>query len=189
MKHENFTGVILAGGQSSRMGQDKGFLKFNNEYYTQILIDIFSSFFQNVIIIANDTKYHQFNIPVYNDIEKNKGPLGGIYTGLLNSDTDFNFFVPCDSPFLSMKLIKTMIKNIEPKYEAIIPQKKDIIYPLTAIYNKSCLNYFQRALEQNKLKVKSHIKNLNHKKIHFNDEFEKDFLNLNTPEEVSKLKI
>lgn len=179
------TGIILAGGKSSRMGEDKGFLKIGKKTYTEILINTLNNIFDDVIIIANNQDYNQFGIPVFEDLYTNKGPLAGIFTGLKKSKTDINFFIPCDSPFLNEQLIKQLMVDVN-NHDAVIPTFNNRVYPLTAFYSKTCIPQFEDALINNRLKVKAEIENINHKLVAFGNEFEKNFINFNSPEDISK---
>ena len=103
------TGVILAGGKSSRMGTDKGLLELNGKPLIQYAIDTLKSIGLEIIIISNNSDYEQFGFPVYPDIIPDKGPIGGVYTALSYSSTEKNLIVSCDTPFLSKKLLNYLI--------------------------------------------------------------------------------
>ena len=77
------TGVILAGGKSSRMGFDKGLAILNGKPMIQYVIDVFEKLGLDIIIISNSPGYETFGYPIYNDLIPEKGPVGGIYTCLL----------------------------------------------------------------------------------------------------------
>lgn len=167
------------------MGEEKGFLKIGVKTYTELLIETLKNYFDDVIIIANDSDYNQFGVPVYEDLIKDKGPLAGIYTGLKQSNTDYNFFIPCDTPFLDGKLIEKLVSEVD-NHDVVIPTFENRIYPLTAIYNKNCISHFEDALQHNRLKVKLEIEKLYHQFVKFDNEYEKNFINFNTPEDVLK---
>lgn len=185
MKYKNYTGIILAGGESSRMGEEKGFLKIGVKTYTELLIETLQNYFDDVIIISNDSEYEQFGVPIYQDVVKDKGPLAGILTGLKHSNTDYNFFTPCDSPYLEGKLIEKLINKVD-NYDAIIPTYENKVFPLTAIYNKNCISQLEDALDNNRLKVKLEIERLYHHFVKFDNDYEKSFINFNTPEDILK---
>ncbi len=81
------TGIILAGGKSSRMGEDKGLVLLNGKPMIQYVIEALKGVVSDIIIISNNASYNKFGIPVYPDIIKDKGPVGGIFTGLHHSKT------------------------------------------------------------------------------------------------------
>ncbi len=85
---KNYTGIILAGGKSSRMGTEKGLVEINHKKMIEYSIDQLKKVTENIIIISNTNKYNYLKYPVYEDLIKDIGPIGGIYTGLCkNSDS------------------------------------------------------------------------------------------------------
>ena len=99
------TGIILAGGKSSRMGEDKGLVLLNGKPMIQYVIEALKEVVSDIIIISNNASYNKFRVPVYSDIIKDKGPVGGIYTGLYHSTTELNFCISCDVPMISSDFI------------------------------------------------------------------------------------
>lgn len=102
-----YTGIILAGGNSQRMGKDKSLLPYKSKTLIENSISILASLFPRVIIIAgNKEKYINFEKETYEDIYQGFGPLGGIHAGLTYSKTEYNFFLAADMPFITADLIK-----------------------------------------------------------------------------------
>jgi molybdenum cofactor guanylyltransferase len=98
---QGITGVILAGGKSSRFGSNKAFASMNGTQLIERVIAIMGSIFKDLIIITNDPDEYSFlGLPMYEDLIKGLGPLGGIYTGLEKIPEKTGFFVACDMPFL-----------------------------------------------------------------------------------------
>jgi len=84
--YKDFTGIILSGGKSSRMGSDKALLTVGDETIIERITDLMKSIFSDVHIVTNTPEDYKFlNIPLYEDIFKNKGPLSGIHSGLHHS--------------------------------------------------------------------------------------------------------
>nr|WP_284521516.1 molybdenum cofactor guanylyltransferase [Cytobacillus pseudoceanisediminis] len=82
------TGIILAGGHSSRMGENKALLKIGGKTVIERIADQLSSILPNVIIVANKQEDYQFlGLPLVSDRWKEKGPLAGIHAGLSESRT------------------------------------------------------------------------------------------------------
>ncbi|MCP4725012.1 MAG: molybdenum cofactor guanylyltransferase [bacterium] len=106
---KNLTGVILAGGKSSRFGADKALIRFNNKPLINSIYDELVLATGNVFIISNEVdKYKFLNIPVHKDIIPGLGPIGGIYTALNHSGAEWTFITPCDLPQFSFNIIKTL---------------------------------------------------------------------------------
>ncbi len=181
-----YTGFVLAGGKSSRMGSDKGLMSLNGKRMVEHAHDVLAPLCTNVIILSNNSAYHSLPYQISSDLIKNKGPLAGIYTGLSLSDTEVNLFITCDSPKLSTAFYKHLVAHLSEK-EAVIPYDNQRLYPLTAVYRKNCLNAFGQQLKQNRLKVKEAIELIDAKRLLVDHQlpfFEEELLaNINTIKE------
>ncbi|MDS1029963.1 molybdenum cofactor guanylyltransferase [Bacillota bacterium LX-D] len=149
-------GIILAGGKSSRMNCNKSFVKLDGKPFIEIIVDKVRPIFKDKItIITNEPElYRYLNTDICCDLVKDKGPIAGIYTGLVTSDSFHNFFLPCDMPFISGETIKYMLKH-KGRYDVIVPLINGYIEPLYGIYSKNCIKAIEKCLLQNLLKVKS----------------------------------
>jgi molybdenum cofactor guanylyltransferase len=137
------TGCILAGGKSSRYGTDKSLLKIGNNTIIEKMSIMLSELFSEHMIISNRGEdYHFLKVPIYGDIHKNIGPLGGIHSALHHSRTEKIFILSCDLPFMTAELITFICKY--PSARPIqLPVTGGIIQPLCGIYSKSCLPFIQ----------------------------------------------
>jgi molybdopterin-guanine dinucleotide biosynthesis protein A len=156
---KNITGFILAGGKSSRMGEDKGLIQFQGKPMIEYTLNVMKQCCDQVIIVSNNPEYEQFGVTVIEDQIKDKGPLAGICTALSYSQNPTNLILTCDSPFVNKGLIEALISS--KKAEVTLPIYEGQLYPLTAVYQKSTLEYLQTQLDLNNLKVKDVIKMLN----------------------------
>jgi len=153
------TVLILAGGKSSRIGlnKDKGKMKLlgislMDRVISNVLsVGLFSE--DNVVIVGPKKKYRNFK-KVVEDIYPQKGPLGGIFSGLYSSQTFYNLAIGYDMPFIEPKLIRYMLKNID-NYDAVIPSHSQGLFePLCAIYSKNCLETMENNIKMGKLSVR-----------------------------------
>ena len=93
--------MILAGGKSIRMGQDKAFIEVDGIPIILRIFAVLDRLFPETIIVANEEEpYGKLGIPVYSDLIPGQGALGGLYTGLVYSTFSYSFCVACDMPFL-----------------------------------------------------------------------------------------
>jgi len=138
--YKDITGILLAGGKSLRMGVNKSFLEYNGKYIIEHIHDKLKSLFEKVIIITNSPAEYEFlDSEMSEDIYKEKGPLGGIHTGLTCSTTDKNFIISCDVPLVSIELINYII--MQSGNAQITAVKADgHVQKLCGLYNKDCLN-------------------------------------------------
>ncbi len=153
MNMSNMTVIILAGGKASRFGRDKAFVKIEGIPIIKRQIKILSKAFKKIIIVTNSPdKYRLKGVKIIQDIIPDKGPLGGLYSGLRASDSIYNFVVACDMPFLNERLVKYMIKNIK-NFDVFIPKIDNKLHPLCGIYSKNCIPVIEQRLMQDRLKV------------------------------------
>jgi molybdopterin-guanine dinucleotide biosynthesis protein A len=184
------SGIILSGGQSIRMGQNKAFIKIDGVPIINRICDLFKKLFQETIIVTNQKEiFKDFDTKIYSDLIPNKGALGGLYTGIFFSTFYYSFCVACDMPFIKKSLVQYMINNIEDE-DAIIPRTKDGLQPLHAIYSKKCLNPIKTTIEKGKFKITdfyelAKIKTLEENAFISLDPFRESFINVNTPKELS----
>lgn len=149
---EKLTAIILAGGKSSRMGEDKGLMNLNGKPMIAWVLETVSKLTSEIILIANNPEYKKFGFPVYEDEVPEKGPLGGIITGLKASDTEKNWIISCDTPYINADLLNVLMNEVG-DYDAVVPVYKNKVHPLIGVYRKSGLSHFEENLHLNNLKI------------------------------------
>ncbi len=131
--------IILAGGLSSRMGADKSLLPFAGVPLARRVVELFRPHVEDVILVVSDPRpYSDFGVTVVTDVLPRRGPLGGLYTGLLHSRADLNVVAACDMPFASPALAARLAALAE-GYDAVVPVFRGRREPLHAIYRRACL--------------------------------------------------
>lgn len=186
---KNITGIILAGGKSSRMGTDKGTLLLNGITFTQHIINNLTPIVDEIIIVSNHDIYDQFGVKRISDNIQNYGPVAAIYTGLKASKTDHNLIISCDSPKVDIHVFKPLLEEINNKYDIVQYICNSRTMPLIALYNKKCLGIFKLALKNKIHKLRFVIKQLNAKTMNASDEIRHKIININTPKDLEKHNI
>ncbi len=150
------TSIVLAGGKSLRLGRSKCLETINNKSLIERVIQRLRSVSNRILIV---TSQEQLDLPttceaeVVVDFYPGRGPLGGIYTGLLASDSPHTLAVACDMPFLNIELLRYMIE-LAPGFDAVVPKLGEgKVEPLHAIYSKNCLDNMKTQLEHNQLEI------------------------------------
>lgn len=182
---EDIVAFVLAGGQSSRMGQEKGLLKLGEKRMVEYVIEQLKPLVREVKIVANDPAYQVFGYEVLEDEEKGLGPLGGIYTALKYTRTHFNLIVSCDMPFINSEAVQCMLVNAGTA-DIIIPTSEGRMQPLFGIYAKSCLAGMEAAVRERRLQLRSLIQEFNYQLLPMEESGIDNrllFKNVNTPEE------
>jgi len=183
------TGIILSGGKSKRMGENKAFIEIDGIPIIYRIYNIFKRLFNEIILVTDRKElFSNLDVKIYNDLIPNRGVLGGLYTGLFFSSFSYSFCVACDMPFLKESVIQYLIKNIY-DYDVIVPKTKDGLQPLHAIYSKNCIEPIKNILDQKKYRIIDFypmikMKIINENEFSHLDPMEKSFFNLNTPEEL-----
>ena len=187
--------VILAGGDSKRMGTNKAFLTLNSVCLIDYIFAQLDRLFKEVLIVTDrKNEFQHLNAKIVSDILNTgeKNALRGIHSGLFHASTDAAFFVACDMPFLSEPLICHM-STYAGTHDAVIPRVDGYYQPLFAFYNRRVLSIITRSLEQKSFKVTDlfcglNIKEINEEIIINYDADMRSFFNINTRNDYEKAK-
>src|SRR5580692_8319484 len=143
------SGFVLAGGGSSRMGRDKAMLPYGGTTLVEHLARAVQDAARSVALIGDPGRYSNLGYPVYPDKFSGCGPLGGIYTALSVSSTDWNLIVACDMPAVTVDVLKVLLANAqESTGDCVVatgPTREP--EPLCAVYHRRCLPVLARAIE------------------------------------------
>lgn len=180
-----YTGIILAGGKSLRMGQDKGLVLLNERPLIAYTIEALKPLVSEILIVANSRGYEGFGHRVIPDIIPDSGPLGGILTGLTHSNSEWNVVLSCDTPFVSTMLFEHLLSNTN-GHQAVLPRHEGELEPLAGLYHKSCLEPIEELISTRQLKMRRAVQQLNLKEVLIDghNSFYEDrlFQNINTKE-------
>ncbi len=146
------TGIILAGGKSTRMGEDKGLVFLDGSPMIAHVIEHLKEVVDEIIVIANNAEYQQFGFPVYPDLVMDKGPVGGIYTGLFYSKTEVNLCISCDAPFVSAQFLRWLLSRANSS-NITLPRFNENVHQLIGVYKKSAFPIFKKNLNSDRLKL------------------------------------
>jgi molybdopterin-guanine dinucleotide biosynthesis protein A len=145
--------IVLAGGESSRLGRDKAFLEVKGQFLIESIIERLRQLSQEVIIVADETdRYEEFEATLVSDVYPGKGALGGIYSGVKRASNPYSLVVACDMPFLNLSLLRYM-QTLAVSYDVVIPRIGHLREALHAIYAKDCLPFMEEQLQQGDLRI------------------------------------
>lgn len=146
--------VILTGGKSKRIGQDKSFLSIGSSYLIDSIVEKLKPIFKDIMIVGDkNEKYSRLSIQCIDDIFPGMGPLGGIYTALEVTQAEFVFVFACDMPFINTHLIKYMLGKINKNHDVIVPMLKGRCEPLHAIYSQNAKGKMLESINNKELGV------------------------------------
>lgn len=150
-KHQEITGIILAGGKSRRMGADKGLMLYNGRPMITYSIDLLRQFCSRILISTSNPAYEVFGYPTIADIYAEKGPLGGLYSCIMESTSEINICLPCDLPRMKPDILEYMLQ-ISDGTQCIIPMTP-YPEPLVAIYPSQVLPVVHQMITKGKYKM------------------------------------
>lgn len=187
------TGVILAGGLNRRFsGTEKALLEIAGARILDRIFDTFRTLFNEIILITNDPlKYLDWDAHIVTDLFSKRSALTGIHTGLYYATYSHVFVSASDTPFVKKPLIETILGEITPAMEAIVPETAAGLEPLCAVYSKKRLPLVESLLSQNRFKIEMMFKGARMVKIPETRLRESDpelisFININTPQDFEK---
>jgi molybdopterin-guanine dinucleotide biosynthesis protein A len=187
------SGIVLAGGQSSRLGTDKSFVNVNGQSLIEQIVAKLVRLSDDVIIVTNSPeKYDSLEARLVGDIYPGKGALGGIYSGLRAAANAYSLVAACDMPFLDLNLLRYMIL-LAHGHDVVIPRIGELPEPLHAIYSENCLEPIDRLFARGGLKI---IDFFSEVRVRYVEEGEVDifdpqhlsFFNVNTPGDLEEMK-
>ena len=187
------TGVILAGGESRRMGSDKALLPFRGARFIDHIYRCLDSLFDEVVIVTNSPGlFHDIPCRKVPDIYYGKGSLAGIHSGLCHARTEKALVVACDMPFVHPEAIRRICLYGD-QAQVVIPRRAHGLEPLHALYDKSCLPIMEEALDAGERRIVSFfpqvsVQEVAEAELCMIDRQGLSFRNINTPQEYFTLR-
>ena len=189
VKFDDVTAVILAGGRSSRMGRDKALLEVAGVPIFERILRVMRDSFAAILIAGDRPDLAGPAIPCYADPYPGSA-LGGIYTGLLEAQTDYIFVSACDMPYPDHGIIRDIVKN-RGKDDVVVPRRGEYLEPLFALYGKSCLEPIRNMLEDCDYRIHNLYRRVNVRYVNFEEmssHWKTALMNVNTPREYASIR-
>lgn len=162
----DITGVVLAGGLSSRFGANKALARLHGKPLIQHVAETLTGVFSDCLLVTNTPEDYRFlNLPVTGDRYRGMGPLAGIHAALYHASTQWIFVVGCDMPGVTAELARFISSFREAGYDAVIPWPARGPEPLCGLYNRNILATVERFLADGKARVKELLEGLKIRKI------------------------
>ena len=177
MTKRESTAVILCGGLSSRMGTPK------YKLFLGRIISHLDGFGVIALSVRDETQISGYDLQIWPDLLKDCGPLGGIYTALMMSETRFVFTTPCDVPDVTSGFVDGLCSKLHENDLCVVPVIGGDIQPLTGIYNVSCAGMIEESLRAGNLSVKKFLSRIDVHYVECNERGREFLRNINTPEE------
>ncbi|HEY3187064.1 MAG TPA: molybdenum cofactor guanylyltransferase [Solirubrobacteraceae bacterium] len=188
------TGVIQAGGKSTRMGgAPKALLELGGRRIIERVAAVVSAVVDDVLVVTNTPELYAFlGLPTVADVFPDHGSLGGIYSGLAAARGDAAFTVACDMPFLQADVARLVIGRAA-EGDVVIPRVDDQLQTLHAVYGKRCLGPMEERLRAGRLKIVGFFDDVRVLEIPAADIARHAdpavvFMNVNTPAELERAR-
>jgi molybdenum cofactor guanylyltransferase len=189
------TGVLLAGGKSRRMGEDKRFILVGQQTLFDRSLTVLRELFEVVyVVIAQDGPPLQADVPVVRDLIPDCGSLGGLYTGLRLAKTQHIFVVACDMPFLAPHVIRHIVQ-LKDSADIVISRWATRLQPTHAVYSRNCLPVIEEMMTLHNRKIHSMISHpslrvcvVPETEIRHIDHEGRSMFNINTPSDLEQAR-
>lgn len=192
----DITGVVLAGGQSSRMGFNKAEAEMHGESMLIRMIEKLKEITPIIVVSSGSASYPNIPWMQIPDMYPQCGPMGGIYSVLKTSNTSLNLVVSCDIPLVSRSLLEYIV-SAAVKSNALITVPVDEngqLQMICAVYHKDVLPILKQQIDSHLFKMKNLLDLLTVEYVRITKEHplfdENAFMNVNSPinlEEARKL--
>ena len=186
------TGVIQAGGKSTRMGgRPKALLEVGGRRIIERVLDVVAPVVDDVLIVTNTPELYAFlGVPMVADLHPDHGSLGGIFSGLAAATGEAAFTVACDMPFLHRDVARLVVARAA-EGDVIIPRVGTQLETMHAVYAKACLPPIEARLRAGRFKIVGFFDSVRVVEIAEADivrhrPAEVVFMNVNTPEELAR---
>jgi len=178
---------ILCGGKSSRMQSEKGLVLFQGVPFIEHIINAVLPFASHIQLITNTTDYDYLEYKKIKDIELDKGPIGGIYSALMHSDSEMNLILSCDIPLISTELLLELIDKHKENTPVSVFSDGERIHPLIGVYSKTILPILKDTIVNSNLRMMEMIKNVGAQIIEVGADKSNQFRNINSVAELNEL--
>ncbi|MFC4404837.1 molybdenum cofactor guanylyltransferase [Gracilibacillus xinjiangensis] len=189
----DLTGVIIAGGESSRFGKPKAFAKYKGKELYLHAIDSLGNITNKISVIAREEHMECYQPPIHllkdDPLFKGLGPLAGLYTVMSQVEADWYITLPVDTPCVNREILQRLLPGDNAKVQAFVPIVTGRKQPLIATYHYTAKQVVYDLLIKNKRSMHGLLDQLRVQYITFDDSCEPCFYNVNTEEELRKLQL
>ena len=179
------TGIVLAGGDSLRMGQEKASMIFDGASLIERSISLLDHFCNSIIISSNNKNLIHLGHEIVEDMHHRIGPIAGLFASLKASATERNIVIPCDTPFITIDVYEKLLRSSESHHAVVAGTDDDLIEPLIGIYHKSVVEILYNQIEKGDYKLHNALKLVHTKVKTFPDKTL--FTNINSPADLGSL--
>ncbi len=187
---KNLSGILLAGGKSKRMGEDKAFLHYRNKELYTYPLEILEHFCDEILISSANILFSKTSYEIYADETPDLGPMGGLLTCLKNIQNEYALVLSCDTPGLNINCVSELLEQINGQNIMVGLNSEKRPEPLVGIYKKDCLSSIETLVDSKIYKMSELLKleNTNYHSFSCSDsQLDQIFFNVNTKDDFKRL--
>jgi molybdenum cofactor guanylyltransferase len=188
------SGIILAGGLSSRFGgRNKALIEWNGRPLLDYIRRAFGDLFQEIILVTNaPVNFAAWDMTLVRDLFSERSSLTGIHAGLFYAKHPLAFVTACDTPLLQPALIRMLLETAGDETDVVIPQTENGLEPLCAVYSRRCLHAISHRLRQGDFRIRSffrkaRVQHVPEKRLRQADPDLRSFYNINTSDDLERV--
>src|SRR5579871_2149080 len=187
-------GIILAGGKSARMGQDKALLEVDGRSLIAQVVATVRPLVSEIVVVADvPEKYDNALGRIVADLLPGVGPVGGILTGLTALGEGSHLVVSCDMPALNVRVLQFLLEAATPEWDAVVPETAGRPEPLCAVYQHTAAPKLRAFLDTGRRAAYQALECLQTRRVDEETLRRLDpeglgFTNLNTPEDLERFR-
>ncbi len=187
MSRYKITGVVLAGGKSSRLGTDKALVLIKGRPLISYAIETLSCVCHKVVINSGQPVYSFTGCEIWPDLLPIQAPIIGIYSCLKRSDSDWNIFLSCDMPMVDHRLFDLLLSQRD-GVDAVVPFHQDGMEPLCSTFSRRVLPFLEERIANGQYGIQQFVRQARSRLVKISPELDfyspKLFTNLNTAEDI-----
>ncbi|GEN53977.1 molybdenum cofactor guanylyltransferase [Halobacillus faecis] len=188
MDQKDLCAVILNGGGSTRMGTAKSSLNFGSKTSLELIAHTLSQVTDTIIVNQKERKNEPYHI--VRDLYEDAGPLAGLHAVMKEKPSTWIVMAACDTPFVSEKVYRHLIKEADETFDAVIPIYEGRFHPISGVYNSRILEKLETYLSQGGRKVRGLFDSIKVKELATypsvdQEELFMHFFNMNTPDDYA----
>lgn len=186
----SFSGILLAGGKSRRMGRDKAFLQYNEKELYKYSLEKLETLCEDILISANHHDFDQIGYPVIEDSIKDIGPIGGLYSCLPHVKHSKVLVLACDTPLVNISYLKILLQKSIHYSICMAAGPSGNPEPLIAVYDQNILPLLQNNIKNKNYKLNSLLQYPGSCSLELSEVPEKyrpEFRNINSPEDLADI--
>ena len=193
-RFSSVSGFVLAGGASRRMGRNKANLVLEGKTMLERQIGLLQAVCRTAGVVGPPDSYPGLDVAVYDDEVPSRGPLGGIYSGLVQTRSEYNLFLSCDMPYLPARFLGWLIEQaLEYQADVTVPRARDGRHPLCAVFRRRALAAIRYRLASGQNKVRGLFPKLSSRVLSWSEIARAGFSpgifdNMNTPQDYESAR-